>query len=114
MALALLGRVLESVPTNISAGYMRPLLRWQDRARHHIAGNIGYVAGSIEHDWHGGKAKRAYVDRWATLIRNEFDPDADLVRNTWGVLELAGNKPQLRLDIDRYFRARDEDSNSLG
>jgi hypothetical protein len=30
------------------------------------------------------------------------------------VLELAGNKPQLRSDIDRYFRARDEDSNSLG
>jgi hypothetical protein len=114
MALALLDRVLESVPTNISAGYIQPLLRWQERARHHIAGNIGYVAGSIEHDWHGGKAKRAYVDRWASLIRNGFDPDTDLVRNTWGVLELAGNKPQLRLDIDRYFRARDEDSNSLG
>jgi hypothetical protein len=113
MALALLGRVHQSVPANISDGYMRSLLRWQERASHHIAGNIGYVAGSIEHDWHGGKAKRAYVDRWATLIRNEFDPDADLIRNTWGVLELAGNKPRLRLDIDRYFRARDEDSNSL-
>jgi hypothetical protein len=37
-----------------------------------------------------------------------------LKRNTYGVLELAGNKPQLRHDIDCYFRARDEDSNTLG
>jgi hypothetical protein len=114
MALALFGRVHESVPAGIGDGYMRPLLRWQDRARHHIAGNISYVPGSIEHDWHGAKPKRAYGDRWAILTRNGFDPDTDLIRNTWGVLELAGNKPQLRLDIDRYFRARDEDSNSLG
>lgn len=114
MALALLGRVRESVPGTISEGYLRPLLRWEARARQHIGGNIGYVPGTIEHDWHGAKEKRAYVDRWTVLTRNEFDPDIDLLRNTWGVLELAGNKPQLRLDIDRYFRARDEDSNSLG
>ena len=114
MALALVDRVRESVPGGISDGYMRPLLRWQDRARQHIAGNIGYVPGSIEHIWHGAKTKRAYIDRWSTLTRNDFDPEQDLIRNTWGVLELAGNRPQLRLDIDRYFRARDEDSNSLG
>jgi hypothetical protein len=114
MALALLGRVRESVPGGISKSYTRPLLQWQARAQQHIAGNIGYVPGSIEHDWHGSKAKRAYVDRWDILTRNDFDPDTDLIRNTWGVLELAGNKSRLRLDIDHYFRARDEDSNSLG
>lgn len=114
MALALLGRVQQSVARGVSAGYLRPLVQWQARAQQHIAGNIGYVPGSIEHSWHGPKVKRAYVDRWDILTRNAFDPQADLIRNTWGVLELAGNKPQLRLDIDRYFRARDEDSNSLG
>lgn len=114
MALALLGRVSESVPGGVSDGYTRPLFGWQTRAQQHVASNIGYVPGSIEHDWHGSKAKRAYIDRWNILTRNEFDPDTDLIRNTWGVLELAGNKPQLRLDIDHYFRARDEDSNSLG
>lgn len=113
MALALIGRVRESVPGGISGAYMRPLLRWQDRATQHIAQNIGYVPGTIEHAWHGSKDKRAYVDRWTILIRNGFDPDTDLVRNTWGVFELAGNKPGLRQDIDRYFRARDEDSNSV-
>ncbi len=112
MALALISRVHESVPGGISAGYLRPLLRWQDCAAQHIAQNIGYVPGTIEHAWHGSKEKRAYIDRWTILIRNAFDPDADLIRNTWGVLELAGNKPALRRDIDRYFRSRDEDANS--
>jgi len=31
----------------------------------------------------------------------------------WGVLELAGNKPELRRDLDAYFRQRDEDANTL-
>ena len=113
MALALIGRVLESVPGGVTEGYLRPLLRWQDRATQHIAQNIGYVPGTIEHGWHGSKEKRAYIDRWTILTRNSFDPEADLIRNTWGVLELAGSKPALRRDIDRYFRSRDEDSNSI-
>jgi hypothetical protein len=114
MALALIGKVRDSIPGNLLAGYSKPLLRWQDRAMRHIAGNIGYVPGTIEHAWHGSKDKRAYVDRWDILARNAFDPDTDLTRNTHGVVELAGNKPQLRRDIDLYFRSRDEDSNSLG
>lgn len=47
------------------------------------------------------------------MVNNKFDPATDLIRNTWGVLELAGNKPQLQRDIDSYFRQRDEDSNTL-
>jgi hypothetical protein len=79
----------------------------------HIAGNISYVPGTIEHAWHGAKERRKYVDRWSILVRNGFDPEADLKRNSWGVIELAGNKPRLRKDIDQYFRSRDEDSNTL-
>jgi hypothetical protein len=30
-----------------------------------------------------------------------------------GVLEFAGNKPKLEMDVDRYYRSRDEDQNSL-
>jgi hypothetical protein len=113
MALALIDRVTESVPSGISASYLRMLLAWQTRARH-IAGNISYVPGTIEHLWHGPKAKRAYVDRWGILTANAYDPDHDIKANVWGVWELAGNKPALTRAIDRYLRSRDEDSNSLG
>lgn len=113
MALGLVGRVRESVHKDIGPGYLKPLLAWQERASA-FGGNISYVPGTIEHTWHGAKNKRAYVDRWSILTRHAFDPERDIKRNTWGVWELAGNKPQLAIDIDRYFRSRDEDSNSLG
>lgn len=114
MALAMIGKVSDSIPGNLTDGYKRPLLQWQDRAMQHINGNIGYVPGTIEHGFHGSKEKRAYVDRWSILANNQFDPSTDLKRNVWGVLELAGNKPKLRRDIDAYYRSRDEDANTLG
>jgi hypothetical protein len=114
MALALIGNVDASIPGNLTAGYKAPLHRWQASAMQHIGGNIGYVPGTIEHAWHGSKDKRAYVGRWDILARNAFDPTTDIKRNTFGVFELVGNKPQLRRDIDNYFRSRDEDSNTLG
>lgn len=111
MALALIGRVHDSIPKKLLSSYGDPLVRWQERACQHICRNIGYVLGTIEHAFHGPKAARGYVDRWDILHRHGFDPCADLKRNTYGILELAGNKPGLRHDIDLYLRGRREDSN---
>ena len=47
------------------------------------------------------------------FLRHGFDPDTDLKRNTFGVLELAGNKPELARELNLYFRQRDEDANTL-
>ena len=74
---------------------------------------MGCISGTIEHSWHGAKTRRRYVDRWQVLVRHRFDPFTDLKRNIWGVLELAGNKPGLRRDIDAYMRGRDEDGNTM-
>ncbi len=111
MALALVGKVEQSVHGAMSPAYRAPLDRWQARAQAHIAGNIGYVPGTIEHAWHGPKASRRYVQRWDVLARHGFDPETDLQRNVWGVLELADNKPELRRAMARYFHQRCEDAN---
>lgn len=113
MAGALVGRVDQTLPGGIEAAYSQPLCDWQTRALHHGL-TLSYVPGTIEHGWHGSKDRRGYVSRWDILTRHGFDPARDTKRNVWGVLELAGNKPALARDIDRYFRARDEDSNTLG
>jgi hypothetical protein len=113
MALSLVGAADRSVPGGVSASYQRLLYQWQDRARQHINGNIGYVPGTIEHAFHGAKPKRQYLERWDMFLRHCFDPDTDLKRNTFGVNELAGNKPELRRELDLYFRQRDEDANTL-
>lgn len=113
MALALIGKVARSLPANVTEAYRRPLLRWQGRAMQHVTGHIAALPGTIEHAWHGAKHRRRYIERWDILARHNFDPAEDLKRNVWGVLELAGNKPALRRDIDTYFRQRDEDSNVM-
>ncbi len=111
MATALVGKVDDSVPKALQGPYSAPLHLWQARAVRHIAKAISYLPGTIEHTFHGPKAARRYVDRWSVLIKNQFDPITDLKRNTYGVMELAGNKPNLRHDIDTYFRQRSEDAN---
>jgi len=115
MAWALLGRVDWTIPLHCTPGYKRPIKLWEKRALRYVNLNIGFLHGHvIEHKWHGRKSERGYVERWKIFERNRFDPDTDLRRNGWGVLELDdAEKPQLRHDLDAYFRLRNEDSNSL-
>lgn len=113
MALSLVGKAHLGLRPTLTQGYKNPILAWQRNATE-LSQNIGYIPGTIEHGFHGPKAKRNYIMRWEMLEQHGFDPVHDLKRNTWGVWELAGNKPALRLEMDRYFRQRNEDSNSIG
>ena len=111
MALGLVGEISSSWPGGASRSYQAHLLRWQARAQGFVNGRIGAVDGLIEHRFHGAKANRRYIDRWALFVEHGFDPDTDLVRNSYGVLEWAGNKPELERAWDQYLRARREDDN---
>ena len=113
MALALAGQAEMSLPGGCSPAYREHVMRWQARAVSHIKGNIGYVPGTIEHRFHGRKADRGYLSRWSMFIRHGFDPEIDLKRNTHGVFEWTGGKPELRREFDLYLRSRNEDINAL-
>ncbi len=113
MALALAGKVERSVPGGTAASYLAALERWQQRAALAANGRIGFVHGTIEHRFHGRKADRGYLSRWEMFVRHGFDPDTDLKRNSFGVIEWAGNKPELEREWDLYLRSRAEDVNSL-
>ncbi len=113
MALALVGNAHLSVPGRIHPHYLAPILRWQERAQRHVAGNLGVLPFTIEHAFHGAKPLRRYVDRWSILTRHAYDPQRDVKYNTSGVLELAGNKPALARELWTYFRQRNEDATTL-
>ena len=113
MALALAGQVNRSYPGNTSASYRAHLDRWQARARRFVNGRVAALPGIIEHRFHGSKQRRGYLDRWQLFVRHGFDPDTDLKRNSQGVLEWAGNKPELEREWDLYLRSRREDDNCL-
>jgi hypothetical protein len=112
MCLALVGKALSSAPAHINRAYVEHLMRWQERIRHAVHGRIGYVNNVINHRFHGPKKNRSYLGRWNMFLRHGFDPDTDLKRNLYGVLEWAGNKPELEREWMLYLRSRREDDNS--
>lgn len=113
MAHGLVGKAEYSLPGFVSESYKRHVMQWQGRALRHINFNLGFIPGTIEHLWHGRKEDRKYVDRWHIVKAHGFDPDTDLKKNSFGVVELMGNKPAFSHAVDQYFRQRNEDANSL-
>ena len=113
MALSLVGGAASSMPLGVSDTYKAAVEQWQSRALLHTNKKIGYVPGTIEHQWHGSKVKRAYIDRWCMFVKHSFDPWTDLKRNTFGVLEFSGNKPDLEREFANYLRSREEDATTI-
>lgn len=93
----------------LSEGYRRMLDITKERFDA-LKGNYGFVDGLVTHHYHGKLVNRMYTDRWKILFRHQFCPIRDLKRDWQGLWQLSGNKPELRDDIRRYFRARQEDS----
>jgi hypothetical protein len=113
MALALVGYADRSMPGKVHPSYRKHLLEWEQRAIQHVNFNLGYVPGTIEHSFHGAKGNRRYIDRWQIILEHDYDPDIDIQRNSYGVIELRCTKPGLRHDLDVYLRERNEDANIL-
>ena len=119
MALSLVGKAEYSLPTGlgipggVTKNYSDAIFTWQDRATHHINQNIGFTWGTIEHRWHGRKNDRKYMDRWRIILDYQFDPLTDIKKNSFGVNELTGNKPRMTHALDRYFRQRNENANTI-
>jgi len=113
MAMSFVGEIKNSIHGQTCEGYQNFIKTWGQRAHASVQGRIGPVEGIIEHFFHGDKSKRRYNERWQILIEHKFDPNTDLKKNRWGVIELAGNKPEMERAFDLYYRERAEDDNCL-
>lgn len=114
MAWALLGQGVEQLPESMSAGYKESLADWQRRALQYLHLDVGFVPGTLIHNWHGKKRDRRYKDRWLILSENQFDPYTDLKKDWQGLwqIDMDGSQRLIRLrdEIRAYFRSRNEDS----
>ncbi len=106
---AMIAKAGETCNRHLHPNYRAAVLAWQERATRVIEGDLGFVPGTIMHNFHGPKANRKYHTRWEILVRHQFDPREDVTKNVQGVLELTTDKHQLRDDIRRYFSQRSED-----
>lgn len=98
------------------SAYSRKLLHWQERAERHIKRDVGFVRATLFHEFHGKKVDRRYGDRGHILIRNCYNPNADIKYDSQGLLQLetySARQIRLRDQIRGYFSARNEDSIDL-
>lgn len=114
MAAGLIGKIDRTIhaPGTLNV-YKNRLYGWQERALRNIQKDVGYLPGAINHYWHGKKVNRKYLDRWKILVRNNYDPDVDLSYDHHGIVNLTGNKIELRDELRQYFMQRNEDSTDL-
>ena len=113
MALAITNNAKSSLPGGVTESYKNHVLRWEKRAVTHGNLNLGFCSNTIEHRYHGNKGDRFYLDRWDMFVRHGFDPDTDLKKNAFGVIEFSGNKPELKREWHNYLLARREDGNPM-
>ncbi len=114
MAYAFINRVLESAPSDISDGYKKSLLEYQDRCERWVRRDIGYIPCTIMHYYHGKKKNRFYDTRWKILSETQYDPYSDIHKDYQGLWRLDDRNDEksikLRDRIRAYFRSRREDS----
>ena len=110
MALAFIGKVDSTLNNKLHPNYKLLCHIFQDKCERHIKRSVGFVHGTIMHSYHGSKRLRNYISRWNILVNNKFDPLVDIVKDCQGLWQLEDTKIQLRDEIIRYFRVRNEDS----
>lgn len=96
--------------------YAQALLEWQEKAERWIKRDVGYVAMTLFHHWHGDKVDRQYPTRGKILVNNKYDPHTDIKYDTNGLLQLETWEPRqvkLRDQIRGYFNVRNEDNNQV-
>jgi len=95
--------ILDDCPPSLKGAWVD----WQHRAHNAVGrneANIGYVSGLIHHYWHGPRATRGYESRWEILKRFDYDPERDLERNEFGILQLRNS--DLQQVVDQYLDSR--------
>lgn len=107
MALALIGRVLDSAPGNVHTNYKTLLLSFQRSVQ---GLRLGWVPGTIVHHWHGSLKDRKYKERWDTLTSEQYDPLSDVGLTQHGLTQFTASGKRFNPLIEQYFRDRHEDS----
>jgi hypothetical protein len=82
---------------------------WADRVAV-FRQNMGYVHGTVAHNWHGNSFQRGHKIRWDALQKYKFNPIRDLETDATGLYRWTGNKPEMAGIIVGSFTQRNEDS----
>jgi len=107
LAMALIGKALDSCPGNIHPNYKMLLAELEERCSRLV---LGCLKGTILHHWHGSLKNRKYRERWLILVNSKFDPLTDVGLDHNGIIRLTAEGRRLEDQLIEYFMGRQEDS----
>lgn len=118
MAHCLIGKRRYGIHAGVHPHYLAIVNAWADLCDRHIRRNIGYMDGTVIHNWHGRKNERGYGLRHQTLADAHFDPTRHLKRDYQGMWQLHDDGSEdyitLRDTIRHSSMHRNEDVTEVG
>jgi hypothetical protein len=94
-----------------STGVINRAEKWGEKARPLVSSGLGYVKNTIQHYWHGSRKNRSYESRGKILIKYNYDPEKDSVKDGM-ILNLclhSERQKEFQNEIIQYFLSRKED-----
>lgn len=98
-----------SVSSSLSPKQLEDMTSWMNSFYETVAGNVGYVDGTVFHLWHGNLSDRKYVERYGILRDFGFDPTTDIDLDGHECWRWSSEKPELHRQVTAYFSGRKED-----
>lgn len=98
---------IKSISESANKSYIHSILDFQEKCK---GLKIGYIPGTISHEFHGYKQKRGYNERWNILINNNYSPLEHITHDINGILIPTKDCSKNFLkEIYMYFESRQED-----
>src|SRR5215469_1366053 len=112
-AWCLLDKPENGLHAGLHPNYKAMVMAWADRCKRYIRRNIGSISGTVLHNFHGDKRRRAYARKHILLGEAGFDPIVHLRRDAQGlpILHDDGSEAYviLRDNLRQIAKSRDED-----
>jgi hypothetical protein len=110
IALAACGKMHELPEIRpMTPGQIDHYLEWAVRFSASVDNGISHLDYDAYHLWHGHFSDRRYRERHERLVQLEFDPKADLTKDSHGIWCWSNGKIALHEYLKAYFAARRED-----
>lgn len=106
MACGFAGMRPEAVFGHLTSRTRRAVEVWSDRAVALTGGKCGFIAGTIEHQFHGALQTRGYLQRYDVLRRGAFDPASDIIVEESGLYAWKTSKAVFHAEVASYFERR--------
>lgn len=87
--------------------HSKAFTNWKKNALAYVNKDVGFLEGSVYHEWHGDSSDRGYVSRHEIL--NSIDISKNIKLNSEGVVEICDVNLEVYFKIMNYFKDRRED-----